>query len=546
MTPQALRDILLKNRNVADTEQFLSPSYERLSDPYLMHDMERAVVRVFEAMEAKEKIVIYSDYDCDGIPGGVLCVEFFKKIGYENVSNYIPHRHDEGYGLHKDAIDTFIKDGVSLIITIDLGITAVDEVAHAAVSGIDIIITDHHEPLAVLPKAYAIVNPKLGSYPDPMLCGAGTIFRLVQAFLQKYGEYYKVPVGWEKWLLDMVGIATLSDMVPLVHENRILAHFGLQVLRKTRRPGLIALARLMNMDLRYLVEEDVTFMIAPRLNAASRMASPELAFSVLAESDPVQAKATAETLSKINDERKYEVARIMKEVHQTLAKRESSPVIVIGNPEWRVGVLGLVAGKLVESHGCPVFVWGGHDEDCYKGSCRAEGSASVVEMMSGLSDGALLQFGGHEQAGGFSVSTTEIHFLEERLLAVYEKVKRGVSEKQKSYTIDTPLLLEDISRNLFDTIDTLAPFGVGNPKPTFLFEKVEVISLKQFGKTKEHLEIIVGGQNGKKVKAIAFFANETSYDCPIVIGEKINLVGTLELSRFAGKVELRLRIVDVI
>jgi len=225
-----LLDLLLSNRGISieDRERFLNPSYENgIYDPYLMKDMERAVVRIFEAIEAKEKIVIYSDYDCDGIPAAVIMNDFFHKIDYENFSIYIPDRHDEGYGLHHDAIDQFINDEIKLLITFDLGITATEEVAKAQAGGIDVIITDHHLPQEETPRAYPILNPKQEgcNYPDKMLCGAGVAFKLVQALVLKYGEYWKINNGWEKWLLDMAGVATLSDQVPLLDENRVLAFY---------------------------------------------------------------------------------------------------------------------------------------------------------------------------------------------------------------------------------------------------------------------------------------------------------------------------------
>jgi single-stranded-DNA-specific exonuclease len=364
-----LLELLLKNRGIApeDKEKFLNPIYEKhLNDPYLMKDMERAAVRIFESIEAKEKIVVYSDYDCDGIPAAVIMHDFFTKIGYENFSIYIPDRHDEGYGLHTDAITEFIATEVKLLITFDLGITAISEVAQAQASGIDVIITDHHLPAqAGLPHAFAIINPKQEDcqYPDKMLCGAGLAFKLVQALILKYGEYFKISLGWEKWLLDMAGLATLADQVPLVGENRVLAYYGLKVLQKARRPGLAELFRKAGVDISRLNEEDVTFTLAPRLNAASRMDNPMRAFEVLATTDAIEAKTLADHLAKINDERKLIVAHIMKDVKKTLSKREDKSIIVIGNPSWKVGVLGLVASKVAEEYKKPAFVWGGEGSD---------------------------------------------------------------------------------------------------------------------------------------------------------------------------------------
>ncbi len=419
-----LLDLLLSNRGISieDRERFLNPSYENgIYDPYLMKDMERAVVRIFEAIEAKEKIVIYSDYDCDGIPAAVIMNDFFHKIDYENFSIYIPDRHDEGYGLHHDAIDQFINDEIKLLITFDLGITATEEVAKAQAGGIDVIITDHHLPQEETPRAYAILNPKQEgcNYPDKMLCGAGVAFKLVQALVLKYGEYWKINNGWEKWLLDMAGVATLSDQVPLLDENRVLAFYGLKVLRKGHRIGLVELFKKAGVDITKLNEEDITFTLAPRINAASRMADPMKAFELLATTNPINARVLSDHLVKINDERKIMVAHIMKDVKNVLKKREDKALIVIGNPSWRIGILGLIASKITEEYKKPVFVWGEDGNGTIRGSCRSWGGINLVELMTTLPENSLIEFGGHKSAGGFSVSYEEVHFLEERLLKVF-------------------------------------------------------------------------------------------------------------------------------
>ncbi|MCX6754495.1 MAG: single-stranded-DNA-specific exonuclease RecJ [Candidatus Nomurabacteria bacterium] len=545
-----LLDLLLTNRGIPieERDRFLNPSYEKhLYDPYLMKNMERVCVRIFESVEANEKIVVYSDYDCDGIPAAVIMHDFFTKIGYANFSIYIPDRHDEGYGLHRDAIDKFIDNNVNLLITFDLGITAVEEVAHAQASGIDVIITDHHLPQADIPRAYAILNPKqIGCmYPDKMLCGAGVAFKLLQALIIKYGEYWKINNGWEKWLLDMAGVATLSDQVPLIDENRVLAYFGLKVLQKGRRPGLVELFKKASVDITKLNEEDVTFTLAPRINAASRMSDPSKAYGMLSTTDLVEARVLADYLAKINDERKIVVAHIMKDVKNILHKREIKSLIVIGNPTWRIGVLGIIASKIVDEYKCPAFVWGGDGNGDIKGSCRGYGNANLVEMMTLLPENSLLGFGGHKGAGGFSVSHEEVHFLEERLVAVFNN--SVIDEKnEKEYFIDAPIAIDDVNIENFNIINKLAPFGMGNPKPTFLFEGIKIFSIKEFGKEKNHLELSFKTDRGRIVKAISFFKTRLSFDPALELGSVINLVATFEKSTFAGRTELRLRITDII
>ncbi|MEK7106082.1 MAG: DHH family phosphoesterase [Patescibacteria group bacterium] len=313
---------LLEKRGITDevqAEVFLTPDYERdLHDPFLMRDMERACVRIFEAIENNEKIVIYADYDCDGIPGAVILCDLFKLVNYTNYEVYIPQRNSEGYGLNMEAIEIFAKKNVKLLITVDLGITAIEEVVQAEVSDIDVIITDHHLPKETLPKAYAILNPKVDEYPEKMLCGAGVAFKLSQGFISKYGEYFKIPKGAEKWMLDMAGLATLSDMVPLTGENRAIAYFGVKVFRKSRRPGLQKLLSKIKIDQKTISEDDIGFMVTPRLNAASRMDDPMRAFELLSTLDEVEADTLAKHLTKINDERKSIVTGIMRDVNKKL------------------------------------------------------------------------------------------------------------------------------------------------------------------------------------------------------------------------------------
>jgi single-stranded-DNA-specific exonuclease len=565
-----LLEILLKNRGIKkeDWESFLNPSYEdHLNDPFLLKGMETAVVRFFEAVSNKEKIMIYSDYDADGIPAAVIIHDFLKKINYGNFSVYIPHRHDEGYGLHADAIEEFVKDKVNLLITLDLGITAKDEIAQAKVGGIDTIVIDHHLPQESLPSACAIIDPKIeldenlnrnqnkiptgaeDKNSSAMLCGAGLAYKFIQALILKYGEYWNIKDGWEKWLLDMAGVATIADQVPLLEENRTLAYYGLKVLRKTKREGLKELFIKSGVSISNVTEEDISFTLAPRINVASRMANPMLAFDLLSTDDSVKAKTLAGLLDKINTERKYTVAQIMKEVKAVLNKRLENedfinqPFIVIGNPKWHVGVLGLIASKITEEYKKTVFVWGG-EEDIIRGSCRSCGEINLVDIMSRLPEGVLMEFGGHKGAGGFSSDREGIVLLEERLKLVFEEV-RGI-EEQDALMIDAKISIDDVNENNYKVIEKMAPFGIGNPKPIFMLENIEIFEVKEFGKEKNHLELSFKNSNGKTIKAIAFFKTRNDYGgVELVAGNKICLVANLEKNNFAGREELRMRIVEI-
>lgn len=541
-----IRGLLLKERGIKeeDVELFLNPKYEKLHDPMLLPDMERARDRVISAMQSNEHIVVFSDYDADGIPGAVVLSDFFRRAGYENVSFYIPHRHDEGFGLNLLAMDECKERGAKLLITVDCGVTDVEEVARANELGMEVIITDHHEPQERLPEAHAIVNPKIknSTYPFKELCGSAVAFKLVQAVLAK--ESFGIKPGMEKWSLDMVGIATLSDMVPLVGENRILARFGLDVLRKSPRPGLAALFNKLKLDKKTLSEDDIAFMITPRINAASRMGVPQDAFLLLSTDSIVEAERLAAHLEKINNERKGLVAAMVKEAKNHLEKRESvGKVIVVGNPEWKPSLAGLICNSLVEEYERPVFVWGrdgaghhpGKEQMVLKGSCRSYNGYDLFKLMESAKE-LFKEFGGHAGAGGFSIDLENIVHLEEKLSQELENLKFELEREIPGI----PIALTDISEELWKTVSQFAPFGVGNERPVFKITNIPLKSVRQFGKENNHLELTLG--NG--VKAIAFFSSPESYKLQVG-SSACNLYAHLEKSYFRNRPELRLRIVDI-
>jgi len=545
---------LLTNRGITkedDIENFLNPSYEKdLHDPFLMLGMDKAVNRIFQAINKKEKIVIFGDYDCDGIPGSVILHDFFKKIQYKNFFTYIPDRHKEGYGLNKKAIEKFNDEKVNLIITVDLGINDIDQVALANKFNIDVIITDHHLPSKKFPKALVILNSKQekDKYPFKELCGAGVVFKLVQALILKIKNYNLEifwPEGQEKWFLDMVALATLSDRVPLLGENRAFAYYGLKVLQKNKRIGIKKLLEKMNINLNFINEEDIGFSIAPKLNAASRMDHPEKAFQLLSTDDEIIAEELVNYLTEANDERKKIVIQIMREINKDIKYREEDEIIVIGNPKWRIGVLGLIATRLAEDYKKPTFVWGLEGGDIIKGSCRSDGSVNLVEMMAEVPKDVLTEFGGHELAGGFSVAHEKIHLLEEEVIKAYQKTKKDIMTA-KEVGFDTKMSLDEVTLENYKQIEKLAPFGQGNQRPSFLFENVEILGTKVFGKVKNHLELLFLNSSGKKIKAICFFKDQDSFKTHLASGEKINLIANIELSRWNGYNDFRLRIVDIV
>lgn len=598
--PELTRHLLF-NRGLStksQVAQFLNPVFEDNHDPMLMPGMKKGVERFLQAIDANEHVVIYSDYDADGIPGAVLFASFLKKIGYTNYSHYIPDRHEEGFGVNESAIDEILNMGTGvdhkkLMITIDCGIADVAAIKKAQKLGIDVILTDHHLPGEVLPPAFTIVNPKVSDeksgeeYPYNMLCGSGVIFKFVQGILttRSFEEKGMKP-GHEKWLLDMVGIGTLSDMVPLTGENRIFAHYGLAVLRKSPRIGLRKLLSKQRINQMSLCEDDIGFSISPRINAASRMGKAETALNLFLSESETDSDALFSELDKLNTQRKTIVATISRELHRVIDEEAVSKninnadrcVIVRGNPLWRPSLLGLVSNSLVERYRCPVFLWGRGDgeveasggnsesisEKVIKGSCRSDGSVSVVEAMNTaqklakkeLKKDLFIGFGGHDMSGGFSLSNEMVHHVGiylEKAVVTLRKNAEGLGLAD-NHLVDFVLSLDDVHSKTFKELSRLAPFGIGNPKPLFMFKDVVPVEVKQFGKHEEHFKMSFKtdkNSNGyksafaKNIEAIAFFARAEDFEIKPEAGQPLTLLAHIEQSQFMGRSDIRLRVVEI-
>lgn len=539
-------------------DRFLRPEYERdVCQGILLPDADRAVERLLRAIATGERIAVYADFDCDGIPAAVVCHDVFKKIGYSNIEVYIPHRDTEGFGVHVAAIDALADRGVTLILTVDVGSSAHEACAHAQMRGVDIIVTDHHECEHVLPPAYAVVNPKRSdsTYPFRDLCGSGVAFQLMRALLAEGrargdARFTAIPEGWEKWLLDMVGVATVADMVPLHGENRVFASFGLVVLRKSRRPGIHALCRNAKAEQSTLTEESIGFSIAPRINAASRMGDPYLAFELFATDDPERAEACAAALEHLNNERKGLVGSIAKNAHTKIAERftaELPAVVVLGDPSWKPAVLGSVAASLAEQYARPFFLWGKEATGLLKGSCRSHGGVDVLAIMSHASS-ALIQYGGHTMAGGFAVSDVSVHVLQEQFVHAHTctHLQTVSTSSSELCSADIHLTCADVREKTVARIRTLAPFGVGNPEPRVRIEGC-VVKMGVFGKEGQHTECVIRDiQNARtEVRCIAFFTRPTSFTYVPDVGDTVAVIGGLTVSRFAGRTRVEMRLHDI-
>ena len=550
----ARRDILTES----EAKAFLAPSYdEHIHDPMLMLDMPKASKRLAKAINEKEKIAVWSDYDCDGIPGGVVLHDFLKKVGAD-FTNYIPHRHNEGYGVNIPGVEKLAREGYTLMITVDSGITDAEAVARANELGMEVIVTDHHLPAAEgLPPAFAILNPNAReeeTYPFKGLCGGGVAWKLVCATLATgFTGREDIPTGWEKWLLDMVGLSTIADMVPLTGENRVIARYGLTVMRKTPRLGFQKLCKVARVNQSKIAEDDVGFMIAPRVNAASRMGDPRDAFTLFTTTDEAEADMLAKKLEATNRSRRASGAAITRAIHDRLHERklagEIPPVIAMGDPDWRPGLLGLAANSIAEEYGRPTFLWGREGNDTIKGSCRSgPGKVNIVELMQAAGD-TFLEFGGHAASGGYSVAPDAVFDLEERLATALAKLP--AQSDAETVRADMHITPEAATNSLLASLERFAPFGMKNAKPSFALHDVRIERVSWFGKAEEHLRLHIGRGHEEfpetPIEAIVFFAKrELGTACEgLEAGMRRSVLAHLERDLFTRGQPIRLRIIAI-
>jgi single-stranded-DNA-specific exonuclease len=528
-----------------DIEKYFNPDYEKgLHDPFLMKDMKKTVNRILKAIDKKEKVILYGDYDADGVCGTTIFFDFFKKIGFENFEVYIPDRYKEGYGLNLKAIEEFKKSKVDLIITIDCGITDCKEVIKAKEYGMETIIIDHHLESGELPKAVAIVDPKRkgDKYPFKDLCGTAVAFKTIEALLEKGS--FNVIKGWNKWLLDAVAIATIADMVSLVDENRVLLKYGLGVLRKTHRMGLNELISIARINKRTITEDDIAFLIAPRINATSRMDHATNSFSLLTTINPTEAKWLAERVNNRNEDRKKLGDQILKEALKQYNEKKEEPIAVIGDKNWPPGLLGLVANRLLDKTKNPVMLWGKGEGPDIKGSARSPAAYGInlVSLFETIGEDFFLDYGGHALAAGFNIEDKNLPDLEKKVFSALKKVE--TREIDDTLWIDKEMGLDRIDWGLLKVVEKFAPFGKENEKPLFLLKNIKVDNVKCFGNGGIHIQFDFIKKDKKIISAIGFFLNGNGQTCDIKEDDKIDLVFSIERSTFKGYDELRLRIVD--
>lgn len=540
---------LLKNRGITGEEniaRFLDASWESgVISPWVFTRMKEAVARVFEALEKGQKIVVHGDYDADGTCGATLIYTAIKQIKKEaDVSVYLPDREKDGYGVALHTVQRLVNDRTHLLITVDCGIANDVPLDYAHEHGLDVIVCDHHQLGEKLPAHAIILHPLVPgeTYENKHLCGTGVAFKLACAlFEEARTRGMDVPDGAEKWLLDLVAIATVTDVMPLKGENRTLELFGLKVLNKTKRPGLIAMMEYGRTPIGKLDTESIGFQIGPRINAAGRIKSAEIAFRCLSAETSEEASVYARELEALNRERQRISDLAFKQATNMIESRSiASSVHVVWDEGWMPGIVGLVAGKLVSEFGVPAFAFakvGNH----YVGSGRSIGGFHLVEGMRACGD-IFLKCGGHPEACGLTVAGVEELVLFQDRIAVAGDTHFKDRSQEKTLDIDVILPPEEVNRPLYDQMCQLAPFGQGNKRPIFCAKNLLIVSIDFMGSTGSHIRLTIQTPWGpKKVVGFGFAKDTEEFD----IGDRVDIAYELSLNEWNGVEEVQMRLLDI-
>jgi len=573
-------------------EEFFKPDFTQdIHDPFLFKDMKIAVERINQAIKNQEKILIYGDYDADGVTSTVLMEKTLRKLievnsnskvsakkselskqqngsrynleptlnnlePTNNVSFYIPHRDIEGYGMNDTAVQKIIADKIDLVITVDCGITNLEAVAELKKNNIDTIITDHHLAEEKLPDALAILDCSMESetYPFKKLAGVGVAFKLAQALFtsQKNPEQY---VAFEKWLLDLVAIGTIGDVSPILGENRTLVSYGLKVLNKTPRKGLQELIRVSSLSdgqklkdlplgsVLYDIDvRNVSFQLVPRINAAGRIDHANLAYELLTTEEELQAVALARDIQEKNTLRQKIAESILNEAKEIVGEiADDKKILIVEKNGWGAGLVGLVAGKLKDKYNRPVILFAS-DGEKYTGSGRSIAEFNITESMSKCSE-FIEKFGGHSQAGGLTIIGQENFQKFKEKIENLAKEKLANIDLVPSIEIDLELNLKDLDWQLLDDLKKFEPFAEANPMPLFLIKKIKIEQMDIIGKDGKHLRFQLK-QNNLIRKAISFGTAE-EWGSQVKIGDTIDVVVEFGVNEWNGNRELQLKLVDI-
>jgi single-stranded-DNA-specific exonuclease len=537
--PEIVRQILAKRGLVstAEVETFLHPDYlTGLHDPYLMTDMQLAVDRILAAVAADESIIIYGDYDIDGLTASAVLLEMIRLLG-GRAESYIPDRFEEGYGINLEALQTLKARGASLVVSVDCGVTSVSEVAWAMANGLDIVITDHHMVPAEIPAAVAVLNPRRpgDEYPYKDLAGVGVAFKLAQALQQASG---KPATGQEKWLLDLVALGTVCDVVPLTGENRVLVSYGLRVLNQTKRPGLRALAEVGRVDPTQLRSHHLGFVLGPRLNAAGRLEHAAQSLELIQTDDAMVALELATALDELNTQRRADQAKIIAEALTEAEKYPDDAVLVLASPEWSHGVVGIAASQVVERLHKPAIILQIMGETT-KGSARSLGSFNMVEALRAI-DKHFLRFGGHHYAAGMTLNTTELEAFRRDINDYARNQFAGDADAlYEAPEADAQVqLLAELDDHLYQVLERLEPFGNSNQQPRLTMTDLKLIQHRAVGADKSHLKATFADRNGQVIEAIGFGLVRKHPN--LAVGQVVTAEFELTMNEFNGRRNLEL------
>ncbi len=528
---------ILSARGVQEPEQarkLLTPGEEPLLDPMLLRDMDKAVGRIRRALEEKETIAVYGDYDVDGITSTCLLTDCLTRLG-GRVLPYIPDRLEEGYGLNREAVSALAAQGVTLIVTVDCGITAAGEVAFARTLGVDVVVTDHHECKQSIPDAQAVVDPHRPDCPYPFkgLAGVGVALKLAMAAAgpdraaQVFSSY-----------ADLAAVGTVADVMPMTGENRTIVQAGLSALAHPRRLGLAQLMQEAGMGDKPVTSVSIGYTLAPRINAAGRMGQANLAAELLLTQDPGRAAALAQELCALNRERQSIECEIFQECVQRLERKPQTGIILLADEHWHQGVVGIVASRLTEKYACPAFMVC-LDQGMGKGSCRSWGGINLFQLLVRCQD-LLEGFGGHALAAGFTVREENLPALERRLRQAVLEEQQG-QEPPSQLEIDAAVLPQELTVEAVEALDALEPCGAGNPRPVLALTGTHVISAAQVGRGR-HLKLRL---EGRGVSLDAIFFSVDGSELGLTPGCRVDVAFYPQINDFRGVRSVQLQVVDL-
>ena len=531
---------LLYARNITTQEEaefFFKKEWATINH-HQYKNIEKAVKRILDAVEKEETVGIFSDYDCDGIPAAAVLFSVLHALGHRSIVYYVPDRNSEGFGLSEKGVRKMIDSGVSVVCILDCGTANPKEIEEMEQNGLHTIIIDHHLAGERVPNTFAMINPTIENIEQPHPCAAGVMYIVIQALIQEANKRKKrknLPTGWEKWQLDIVGLATVSDMVPLRGINRQLVHYGLQVFRKSPRPGIQALCNALHLNQQKVTQDDLSFSIIPRINAASRMGKAETAFRLLTTDSIEEAMSLTETLTNLNNKRKTAVATMVREAQkQAKNKNKEKKVWVFGSRKWKPSLVGLVAHTLADTHKKTVFVWGQaetEEKTTIKGSCRSM-YCDVFSLMKNTPN-VFAEAGGHKNAGGFTLNEGAEIYLEE----VINKVEGVQEEKSEECLIDSECSVDEVAK-IYALHEKFAPFGIKNEMIRIAIPKCTIYKKILFGKKKNHIRYTLTDGTGY-IDGIAFFVKEDK-EIDVDANQTMRaVIGQVEMDTFRNKPQIK-------